>query len=339
MVNQVTTTRPLDMPTRSGDMGRSGTDDKAFDKALGNGQGIRGSGGGTQGAVVNDGSYGHGPAVQGPQGGKDTGHCGCGPEQLDRAFGKPGNGDQGGGLPASLLGDLKQLTSDYKSGNMSAVAQDIGKLLTDLMGGGSPPATPAQGAKAPAPPADSSAAPPNGAPPSSSTATPSSATPTGGMAPAGAGKPNPASVSPAASPGGMQDLTAVLEKLLKDLKSGDKTASDSDLQQLLSMLGGAGGAGQGGPSPGGIQGTGGPSPAPDVGTPGASPAGATSGAAAGAAPAGQPTAQQPDMSAVLKAVTSLLEDLKSGNTQGVQQDIQALSDVLQKTPAPAGATT
>ena len=117
----------------------------------------------------------------------------------------------------------------------------------------------------------------------------------------------------------MGDLMSMLEKLLKDLKSGDKSAADADLKQLMSMLGGGGQAG--GREAGGASGAG--------------PGGSAPGGSAPSASQGTQAGGQPDMENTVKTIVLLLEDLKSGNTQGVQKDLQGLSEMLQKSPQPA----
>lgn len=217
-----------------------------------------------------------------------------------------------GALSGSLLDDIKQLSADLKGGDTATVLKDISKLLADLKGGndgGSPAGSTASHA---------ASSPASGDPASTA---PSSASPDGG------------------SKGGMGDLMSMLEKLLKDLKSGDKSAADADLKQLMSMLGGGGQAG--GPEAGGASGAGPGGSAPGGGAPsGAAPSGAASGrsAAGGSASSasqGTQASGQPDMENTVKTIVLLLEDLKSGNTQGVQKDLQGLSEMLQKSPQPA----
>jgi hypothetical protein len=197
-----------------------------------------------------------------------------------------------GALSGSLLDDIKQLSADLKGGDTAAVSKDISKLLADLKGGsdgGSPAGSAASHA---------ASSPASGDPAS---AAPSSASPDGG------------------SKGGMGDLMSMLEKLLKDLKSGDKSAADADLKQLMSMLGGGGQAG--GREAGGASGAG--------------PGGSAPGGSAPSASQGTQAGGQPDMENTVKTIVLLLEDLKSGNTQGVQKDLQGLSEMLQKSPQPA----
>lgn len=255
----------------------------------------------------------------------------------------PANGTQ------QLVSLLEKLLADMKSGNQNAANTDVQQLVSALSGRTTSPggAAPSSG-NAPAgrtSPSDGTT-PPGGAAPSSGSApaggTPSSdgTTPPGGAAPS----------SGSAPAGGMQNLIGLLEQLLKDLKSGDQKAANTDVQQLLSALGGGtmppGGTASADSTPP-SDGTAPPSaetPSDDATPPGGimpanatTPGGATPPGVMTPASATTPstgTTPQPGTEATVKAIASLVEDVKTNNTQNLQKDVEALAAALQK-PQPS----